>query len=234
MHLTHKQLVNKCNPCKIFFKANEGAGTTITDLASGLKVVDAGMTWAEANTSTLGIAAYDNSDNYDLLDLAGKHLLLIHCFKVNTASSFANFTISDKAATTRLYAMSGGGGFQVNDTSGAATTAVFGTPGTGVYLQAGTWNPVTGVANAYEGVDGAAPVLTGTDTANAARLAVSDVIGDFTITVNTAGFDQDTYAMALFAFDTGIPSDLLTALAAFSTGWQTSVKSLWTPWNDIT
>jgi len=219
--------------CVAFFPCNEGSGTTITDIMSGLVIADAGGTWADAHAFKLLVSDYDNSANYNLLDVANKHLLFVHSFKVFTSSAFGIFAIGNITGNNdRVYTMSGGSGFTVNDDSGPETAAAFGTPGTGDYLLAGTWNPVTGDVSSYEGVDGAAPALVNSSTANAARLALDGVIGNLEMTVNTVA-DQATYGIAIYAFEDGIPSDMLSALAHFSKNWRKGRKETWSAWKNV-
>lgn len=232
--LTNKQLLRSKklfgDNCQLFFPCDEGSGTVITDVMNGFSVTAAGAEWADAHACKLTVADYDLAANYNLLDLKDKHLLFVHAYKAFTSSAFGIFSLQNLAAPTRTYSISGGAGFAVNDTSGTQTVATVGTPGTGDRILAGTWNPVNGEVKSYEGVDGAAPALVNTEVANAARLAVDSGLYSCSISVNTVGFEQGSYGMAVFAFSDGIPTDILAALAHFSKQWRDGKPEGWKPW----
>jgi len=202
--LTHKMKTARKDyfgsNCKFFMPMNEGTGTTVTDLASGVACTSASIAHDTPHAISGNISISDQSAG-TVPQLTGAHLLM-YCVGIPITNA-AFFTWALGKATTGFNPSLSGSVGSINSPAGAAVTAAFaGVTATQTAMLAFTFNNSTGELRSYQGVNGAGVAFNATADAS---LHLGQTITDNELSFG--GIVNQQYLICASHLLTTLPSD---------------------------
>ncbi len=228
MTILTKKMGWKRAGCKVFWPCVETAGSTITDVVEGL-VITGTTAYAVANAINIYTSANQAVSGLDAINLP-KAGMMIALQKVGTTpSAFATLSIGRSDGGNTGATVTGAGTTIARDskTAGASLSGDVSIGDT--HIVASVWDGST--IYGYEGINADA-ALVESNSMLPALSSLLPVALNASVTLNSsfATTKSSLYAMALFDFENGIPSDILTAINVMKTDWLAGRKEIYEGW----